>query len=122
LNLGFLGLSGTEDLRERPLVELIETMIGKGFPVRIYDRCVSSAWLVGANKQYIDNEIPHISTLMCGSGAELMASSDVLIVGNRSPEFRDLVERARPDQVVIDLVRITEGRSLEEPSYYGLSW
>ena len=109
-SLGFLGLSfkgGTDDLRESPLVELVETMIGKGFAVKIYDKYVSIAKLMGANKEYIEKEIPHISSLMCISARELIQGSDVIVVGNTGSDFKDaLLSDTRADQVVIDLVRI----------------
>jgi GDP-mannose 6-dehydrogenase len=123
--LGFLGLSfkgGTDDLRESPIVEVIEAMLGKGYAVQIYDRHVSTARLMGANKEYIEKEIPHISGLMCGSIGELMASCEVIVVSNRSPEFVDVVAKAGKHQSVIDLVRIVKEPSPEAGSYYGLCW
>ena len=122
--LGFLGLSfkgGTDDLRESPIVDVIEAMLGKGFSVRIYDRHVSLARLTGANKEYIEKEIPHISRLMCGSVDELMDSSDVIVVGNRSPEFTEAVARAGKDQTVIDLVRIVDAPP-GAGAYDGICW
>jgi GDP-mannose 6-dehydrogenase len=123
--LGFLGLSfkgGTDDLRESPIVEVIEAMLGKGYAVRIYDRHVSMARLMGANKEYIEKEIPHISQLMCGSVAELASGCDVIVVSNRSAEFTEVVARARPDQTVIDLVRIVEAPPADVGEYYGICW
>ena len=124
-SLGFLGLSfkhGTDDLRESPILEVIETMIGKGFQVGIYDAFVSIAKLVGANKEYIQKEIPHISSLMRASAAELVRDSDVIIVSNASDEFREvLAHAARPGQVVIDLVRIIEASELKG-RYDGICW
>jgi GDP-mannose 6-dehydrogenase len=122
--LGFLGLSfkgGTDDLRESPIVEVIEAMLGKGYAVKIYDRHVSLARLMGANKEYIEKEIPHISRLICGSVDELMKSSDVIVVGNRSPEFADVTARARKDQTILDLVRIVE-TAPQSNGYYGICW
>ena len=122
--LGFLGISfkgGTDDLRESPIVDVIEAMLGKGFSVRLYDRHVSLARLIGANKQYIEKEIPHISRLMCTSVEELIASSDVIVVANRSPEFTEAVISARKDQVVVDLVRIAEIVPLQA-QYFGICW
>jgi GDP-mannose 6-dehydrogenase len=95
-------------------------MLGKGFAVRIYDRHVSLARLMGANKEYIEKEIPHISRLMCGSAEELVSSSEVIVVSNRSQEFPEALTRCRPNQTVIDLVRIVEG--LEKGNYYGICW
>ncbi|MDB6127434.1 MAG: nucleotide sugar dehydrogenase [Verrucomicrobia bacterium] len=123
--LGFLGLSfkgGTDDLRESPIVEVIEAMIGKGCAVQIYDRHVSLARLMGANKEYIEKEIPHISRVMCGSIEELMANSEIIIVSNRSPEFTQAVAAAGPHQVVVDLVRIVEQPPANVGEYVGLCW
>jgi GDP-mannose 6-dehydrogenase len=123
--LGFLGLSfkgGTDDLRESPIVEVIEAMLGKGFEVTIYDRHVSLAKLMGANKHYIEKEIPHISRHICGSVDELLAACDVIVISNRSPEFREVLRRSRPGQTVIDLVRMVEDPSAGAGAYHGLCW
>ena len=125
-SLGFLGLSfkhGTDDLRESPILEVIETMLGKGFRVGIYDEFVSIARLVGANKEYIQKEIPHVSSLMRASPQELVQDSDVVVVSNASEQFRDvLAQEARPDQVVVDLVRITQDREALNGNYHGICW
>lgn len=127
-SLGFLGLSfkgGTDDLRESPIVEVIETMLGKGFDVRIYDRNVSLSRLVGANKEYIEKEIPHLSRLMCDSIDEVVQKSGVLVVSIRNPEFREAVARAGKDCCVVDLVRIVETPPEEtekDKNYYGICW
>lgn len=124
-SLGFLGLSfkhGTDDLRESPILEVIETMIGKGFRVGIYDEYVSIAKLVGANKDYIQKEIPHVSSLMRASAEELVADSDVIVVSNASDKFREiLAKETRPGQVVVDLVRITAGTEVKS-QYHGICW
>ena len=89
--LGFLGLSfksGTDDLRESPLVELIETVIGKGFDVRVFDPYVSLGRLIGANKEFIEKEIPHISKLMCRSAEELLEVTDLIVVGHNGQEVQ----------------------------------
>jgi GDP-mannose 6-dehydrogenase len=123
--LGFLGLSfkhGTDDLRESPILEVIETMIGKGFHVGIYDEYVSIARLVGANKEYIQKEIPHVSSLMRGSAKELVRDSDVIVVSNASEQFRDvLADDLRADQILVDLVRISEPTEIKG-QYYGICW
>jgi len=103
-------------------VELIETLIGKGYQVKIYDKNVSLARLHGANKAYIEREIPHIATLMCESIDEVLAESDVIVIGNKAPEFRAALERLRPDQVVVDLVRITPDAGALNGQYQGLCW
>jgi len=125
-SLGFLGLSfkhGTDDLRESPILEVIETMLGRGFRVGIYDEFVSIARLVGANKEYIEKEIPHVSSLMRSSAEELVGESDVVVVSNSSEKFRDaLAESKRPDQVLIDLVRIINDHKSVNGSYHGICW
>ena len=125
-SLGFLGLSfkhGTDDLRESPILEVIETMLGRGFRVGIYDEFVSIARLVGANKGYLEKEIPHVSMLMRASAEELVGDSDVLIVSNASGEFREVLARkARPDQLVIDLVRIIDEGAALKAQYHGICW
>ena len=122
--VGFLGFSfkaGTDDLRESPIVELIERMLGKGYDIRIYDRNVNLASLVGANRDYILNHIPHISKLMVRSIEEILAHGDTVVIGNRDAEFSLVPERLRPGQVVVDLVRIINARS-DNGRYDGICW
>jgi GDP-mannose 6-dehydrogenase len=122
--LGFLGLAfkgGTDDLRESPIVEVVETMIGKGYDVKIYDANVSLARLVGGNKEYIQKGIPHIDRLMCGTIGEVLEHAEVLIVGNRSDEFRLAMQQLRPGQRVLDLVRIVPAPPAQG-EYHGLCW
>jgi GDP-mannose 6-dehydrogenase len=118
--LGFSFKAGTDDLRESPMVTLAEMLIGKGLCLRIYDKNVSLARLVGANKQYIEQQIAHLSSLMVPSIDALLDQCDVIVVGNQSPEFVDAISGARPDQIVIDLVRLPIA---EKPvGYRGLCW
>ena len=122
--IGLLGLSfkaGTDDLRESPTVTLIETLIGKGMKIGIYDRDVSLARLFGANKEYIEREIPHISQLMRESIREVLDDAEVLIVGNKAEEFRQIESELRGDQVLIDLVRLFDDRKTDG-SYQGICW
>lgn len=108
--VGVIGLAfkpDTDDLRESPVVALVEQLIGKGCDLRIFDRNVSMARLVGANRRYIEGEIPHIASLLCGTPEEVVAHADVLVLGGRTPEAAQARAVARPDQVVIDLTRAT---------------
>ena len=108
--IGVIGLAfkpDTDDLRESPVVTLVEQLIGKGCDVRIFDRHVSMARLVGANRRYIEGEIPHISSLLCESPAQVVAHAEVLVLGGRTPEAADARASARPDQIIIDLTRAT---------------
>jgi GDP-mannose 6-dehydrogenase len=119
--LGFSFKAGTDDLRESPMVSLIETLIGKGIQLDIYDRDVSLARLFGANKEYIEREIPHISQLMRASIGEVLESAEVLVIGNKAEEFRQIESQLRSDQTLIDLVRLFDGRQTEG-SYQGICW
>ena len=106
--VGVVGLAfktGTDDLRESPMVVLVETLIGKGCDVRVLDGNVSVARLVGANRRYIEEEIPHIASLMCASAETLVAHADVLVIGNDGPEAVAVRAASRPEQIVIDLTR-----------------
>jgi GDP-mannose 6-dehydrogenase len=119
--LGFSFKAGTDDLRESPMVALIETLIGKGLHVALYDRDVSLARLFGANKEYIEREIPHISQLMRGSIEEVLGHAEVVVVGNRAAEFRGIEGRLRDDQLLVDLVRLFDGRT-SGGNYEGICW
>jgi GDP-mannose 6-dehydrogenase len=118
--LGFSFKAGTDDLRESPMVNLIETLIGKGFQLSIYDRDVSLARLFGANKEYIEREIPHIAQLMGATVGDVLASAEVIIIGNKAPEFREIEDQLRSDQQVIDLVRLFDKKS--DGAYQGICW
>jgi len=120
--LGFSFKAGTDDLRESPMVTLIETLIGKGLQLALYDRDVSLAKLFGANKQYIEREIPHISQLMRANVDEVINDSDVLVIGNKAKEFCDIESRLKKGQVVLDLVRLFDMPVGEDGSYQGICW
>ena len=120
--LGFSFKAGTDDLRESPMVILAEALLGKGYQLCIYDRNVSIARLVGANRQYINEQIPHLSQHLCESVDEVIEQSEVIVIGNASPEFSEAVTRCRPDQVVVDLVRIPLDFSRLNAQYDGICW
>jgi GDP-mannose 6-dehydrogenase len=122
--IGVLGLSfkaGTDDLRESPMVALIELLIGKGLQLSIYDRDVSEARLVGANREFIEREIPHIWSLMKPTTAEVLAEADVVVIGNSTAEIRTIATGLREGQMVIDLDRSFDGRH-SGPMYQGICW
>ncbi|HTL61757.1 MAG TPA: UDP-glucose/GDP-mannose dehydrogenase family protein [Nitrospira sp.] len=122
--IGVLGLSfkaGTDDLRESPMVSLIETLIGKGLQVLIFDREVELARLFGANKDYIEQEIPHISSLMRRRLDEVIEQSEVIVLTKRSDEYRAVLEQATHPPPIIDLARVMDGRR-SDGGYEGIGW
>ena len=119
--LGFSFKAGTDDLRESPMVELIERLIGKGYTLRIYDRNVNLARLVGANRDYILNRIPHIAALMVEDMDAAIEGADIVVIGNGDPEFRVVPERLTPGQKLVDLVRIDD-KLRSDGSYDGICW
>ncbi len=119
--LGFSFKAGTDDLRESPVVELIERLIGKGYDLRLFDRNVKLASLSGANRDYILNHIPHISNLMVDDVDAILAHADTVVIGNSDPEFRSVPNRLRRGQTLVDLVRIVDPAP-EIESYHGICW
>jgi len=119
--LGFSFKEGTDDLRESPMIEVIEHLIGKGFDLRIYDKNVKIASLVGANRDFILNHIPHISKLMVSDTESVLQHAQTVVIGNNDPEFKRVPERLQDGQKLVDFVRIIEGRSMNG-KYDGFSW
>jgi GDP-mannose 6-dehydrogenase len=124
--IAMLGLSfkpGTDDLRESPIAELIEILIGKGHQIRIYDREVSLARLLGSNKTYIEHTIPHISCLMKTSIDSALEGSEVIVVAKRSPDFEEILRRPRNGHCVVDLVSVLAGPGEQKGhGYEGICW
>lgn len=121
--LGVLGLSfkpGTDDLRESPMVELVQRLLGKGYDLRIYDRNVSLASLMGANREFIFRYIPHIAKLLVPDIDDVMRHGEIIIVSHNAPEFETAISQRRPGQTVVDYARVSVGRS--DPTYDGIAW
>ena len=122
--VGVLGISfkaGTDDLRESPMVELAERLIGKGFDLRVYDQSVRLASLHGANRDYILNRIPHLSRLMVPKLEDVLEHAGTIVVGTAAPEFRDVAKQLADGQTLVDLVRICDARSVSGV-YEGICW
>jgi GDP-mannose 6-dehydrogenase len=122
--VGFLGMTfkpDTDDLRESPLVEVIETLLGKGFHVKIYDRNIATSRLIGANKRFIEEHIPHLSSLLVERVEDIVGTAQVVVVGYPSAEFVPALQSMHTDQLIIDLARI-EGRESFTASYDGICW
>jgi GDP-mannose 6-dehydrogenase len=119
--LGFSFKAGTDDLRESPVIEVIERLIGKGYDLRLCDRNVNIASLVGANRDFILNRIPHISRLMVDNVDAVLDHAKTIVIGNKDPDFLNVAERLRDDQFLVDFVGIADGKS-RNGHYDGICW
>ena len=121
--VGILGLSfkaGTDDLRCSPIVDVVESLLGKGFEIRIYDKNVKISELTGTNKDFIMVKIPHLQHFVTDNPDTVCNESDVLVVTNKEKEFVELLSRY-PNKVVVDLVR--QWKDVDYAGHYvGLSW
>ncbi|WP_035825830.1 nucleotide sugar dehydrogenase [Janthinobacterium sp. RA13] len=118
--LGFSFKAGTDDLRESPLVDVIEYLLGKGYELKLYDKNVNLAALTGANQDYILNMIPHISKLMVDNMQDVLDFADTIVIGNGAAEFKTVPASLQPHQHIVDLVRISKEQSGEQ--YDGICW
>jgi GDP-mannose 6-dehydrogenase len=121
--LGFLGLSfkaGTDDLRNSPAVSIIETLLGKGCNIVIYDKNINLAMLTGTNKEFIDSRIPHLSSLMVSDPVKLIRDCDVIVINTKESEFVDLVADL-DDKIIIDFVRLDDS-IISKSNYSGINW
>ena len=123
--IGMIGLSfktGTDDLRESPLVLMAEHFIGKGCSILVYDPEVQLSNLLGANRRYIEQHLPHIGSLIRSDITEVIANSDVLVVGlSERGVIAAVAEHAHSEQTIVDLVNITD-RGRLRGQYVGLCW
>jgi GDP-mannose 6-dehydrogenase len=121
-----LGLSfkaGTDDLRESPQVQLIKRLMGEGLEVRIWDEDVSLGRLAGSNRQYIEEVIPHIGSVLSADLEAVLRGAEVVILGNKSASKDQLAKLLRPEQIIIDLVHLDKARRPEgAPKYQGICW
>ncbi len=123
-NVGVLGMSfkaGTDDLRESPIVELIEKLIGKGYNLQIYDEEVSMAKIFGSNKKYIETVIPHISSLISNSIDDVINGSELVIIGKKEKSY--ITALTENDSVYIfDLVKLFSKNEQPKGNYEGICW
>lgn len=122
-SIALLGLSfkaGTDDLRESPIVDLAERLLGKGYALRIYDSNVSPNELVGANRTYVDEHLPHLGALMVPTLDDALQSADTVIIGNSAEEFEGVAERLDDGQTIIDLAALQAHAGRSE--YESLCW
>ena len=122
--IGILGFSfkpGTDDLRDSPMIEIIERLAGKGYDIRIYDKNVQVASLVGANRDFILNRIPHISRLMVDSMDAVLQHAETIVIGHRDEEFQKVPQLLQKGQSLVDFVRIANNGN-NNGDYDGICW
>jgi GDP-mannose 6-dehydrogenase len=119
--LGFSFKAGTDDLRESPLIEVIERLLGKGYDLRIYDKNVNMASLIGANRDFILNRIPHISRLMVSRIDAILDYAQTIVIGNKDPDFNTVPDKLREGQSIVDFVRVLHSKS-DNGKYDGICW
>ncbi|MFM8858254.1 MAG: nucleotide sugar dehydrogenase [Actinomycetota bacterium] len=124
--VGVFGLafkSGTDDLRESPMVELCERLIGKGFDIKIFDTNVALSRLVGANRAFISQRLPHLGELLVEDIETVLEHGEILVIGSRTPEIVDAIGRSSANQLIVDLVRLPGGDNWRRRSNYrGIAW
>jgi GDP-mannose 6-dehydrogenase len=123
--IAMLGLSfeaATDDLRESPHVHLVKRLIGEGCSVRIWDDNVSLGRLIGSNREYIEQIIPHIGSLLSTSLEEVLKDAEVVVIGMRSLDREILRKNVKNGQDIIDLVNLEKSRRLDSSSYKGICW
>lgn len=124
-SIGILGLTfkpGTDDVRESPMVAVIETLIGKGYEVRVFDDQLALSRLMGKNKSFLESEVPHIASVLRFDLDEVLATCDVIVLGNNSDSFTDVAKRLRSDQLLIDLAGVVGSEGIDRGSYEGICW
>ena len=121
-----LGLSfkaGTDDLRESPQVQLIKRLMGEGLEIKVWDEDVSLGRLAGANREYIEQVIPHIGSVLSADLEGVLSTAEVVILGNKSASKERLAKYLRPEQIVIDLIHLDETRRpVGARKYEGICW
>ena len=123
--VGVLGLSfkaGTDDLRESPILRVIGTLVGKGYSVLLHDPNIDMERVLGANRRFVEDEVPYLPERLRADLAEVVSASEVIVVANASAPYRAVGAMLKPGQVLVDLVHAVERASVIHGEYHGLAW
>jgi GDP-mannose 6-dehydrogenase len=123
--IGVLGLTfkaGTDDIRESPIVKVVEALVGRGMQVKVHDENIDIARMVGTNREFLESYIPYLAAILEPTMRAVVEDSEVVVVATGSPAHREVVAHLRPDQILIDLVRIVPDGQLPADRYIGICW
>ena len=123
--LGFLGLSfkeQTDDLRESPILRVIGALVGKGHAVLLHDPNLDMERVLGANRRFVEDEVPYLPERLRASVAEVVAESEVIVVSNRSAAYAGVGAMLGPGQALVDLAHAVDARTVRHGEYHGLAW
>jgi GDP-mannose 6-dehydrogenase len=123
--IGVLGLTfkaGTDDIRESPIVKVVEVLVGRGMQVKVHDENIDIERMVGTNREFLESYIPYLSSILKSSVREVVEDSEVVVVATGAPSHRAVVDLLRPDQILIDLVRIVPNGRFPDDRYIGICW
>ena len=123
--IGFLGLSfkaETDDLRESPILRVIGTLVGKGYPVLLHDPNIDMQRVLGANRKFVEDEVPYLPDRLRTDLCEVVEGSDLVVVGNRAKLYREVGALLRPGQALVDLVHAVDPGTVAPGEYHGLAW
>jgi GDP-mannose 6-dehydrogenase len=123
--IGVLGLTfkaGTDDIRESPIVKVVEALVGRGLELKVHDANIDVARMVGTNRDFLEHEIPYLSSILRPSVSEVIEGSDVVVIATADPAYREVHQHLRPDQILIDLVRVIPNGKPPGDNYVGICW
>jgi GDP-mannose 6-dehydrogenase len=124
-HIGFIGLSfkaGTDDLRESPIVDVIERLLGKGYDIRIYDPHVHLSKLTGANREYILQKIPFIARFITADLSSVVENSDLIVVVNKEPGVAETLGKLEGSKIIFDLADLGRDPRSQKANYHGIAW
>jgi GDP-mannose 6-dehydrogenase len=123
--VGVLGLSfkaGTDDLRESPILRVVGTLVGKGYSVLLHDPHIDMERVLGANRRFVEDEVPYLPERLKATVAEVVKGSEVIVVANHSREYKNIGALLEPGQVLVDLAHAVDRASVAHAEYHGLAW
>jgi GDP-mannose 6-dehydrogenase len=123
--IGVLGLTfkaGTDDIRESPIVKVVEALVGRGLELHVHDANIDVARMVGTNREFLEHEIPYLESILRPTVDAVLENADVVVIATNDPAYRDVPGRLRPEQVLVDLVRIVPNGRPTGERYLGICW